>query len=312
MKKYLVLLLVLIGSFCLIKPAVETQAQLSVCTPTTTVTEGDLFPGGLVSFAVTPGAGSVTVDHVNSGTGLQSLTVVGVPTNAIVTIPAFSPGTTAPVTVTFTVINPNLPVDFVLRAASTFNAVFIRVRCGDTDGDGVPDSRDNCPTTPNPEKIAFTSTRDGNSEIYVMNADGTNQTRLTTNTAGDIEPSWGAQADSDGDGIGDACYNHPPVAQCRNVTVTLAAGQMTAPALSVLVISGLLVTVKSLSSGNESANGQGKLVNEDGSRSQFSFNVKRNPNGKVTGQASFRNPSYKTNNGQNEQIKIEVTCLKVV
>ena len=30
-------------------------------------------------------------------------------------------------------------------------------------------------------KIAFTSDRDGNSEIYVMNADGSDQTRLTVN-----------------------------------------------------------------------------------------------------------------------------------
>ncbi len=39
------------------------------------------------------------------------------------------------------------------------------------------------------EKIAFVSTRDGNSEIYVMNADGTNQTRLTNNSADDQNPS---------------------------------------------------------------------------------------------------------------------------
>lgn len=83
--------------------------------------------------------------------------------------------------------------------------------------------------------------------------------------------------------------------------------------LTVLVMSGLLVTVKSLAFNvKESASGQGELVNEDGSRSQFSFNVSRNPNGKVTGQATLRNPSFKTGNGQNDQIKIDVTCLKVV
>ena len=82
--------------------------------------------------------------------------------------------------------------------------------------------------------------------------------------------------------------------------------------LLVLVISGSLITVKSLAFANESANGQGKLVNEDGSHSQFIFNVKRNPNGKVTGQATLRNPSFKTSNGQNEQIKIDVSCLKIV
>ena len=101
-----------------------------ICTPSTTVTEGDLFPGGIVSFGVSSGPGTVTVDHVNAGTGLQSLTVVGVPVNAVVMIPAFTPGTTAPVVVTFFVPNPALPVDFTLRAASTFHAANIRARCG--------------------------------------------------------------------------------------------------------------------------------------------------------------------------------------
>jgi len=39
-------------------------------------------------------------------------------------------------------------------------------------------------------KIAFTSDRDGNREIYVMNADGTNQVRLTNNTIVDDHPTW--------------------------------------------------------------------------------------------------------------------------
>ena len=100
------------------------------CTPSTTVTEGNLFPGGIVSFGISSGPGIVTVDHVDAGTGLQSLTVVGVPVNAVVMIPAFMAGTTAPVNVTFFVPNPALPVDFTLRAASTFHAANIRARCG--------------------------------------------------------------------------------------------------------------------------------------------------------------------------------------
>jgi len=39
-------------------------------------------------------------------------------------------------------------------------------------------------------KIAFVSERDGNHEIYVMNADGSEQKRLTNNPAIDTEPSW--------------------------------------------------------------------------------------------------------------------------
>ena len=39
-------------------------------------------------------------------------------------------------------------------------------------------------------RIAFVSYRDGNSEIYVMNADGSDVTRLTHNSETDIEPAW--------------------------------------------------------------------------------------------------------------------------
>lgn len=106
----------------------QASAQ-NLCTPTLAVSEGDLAPGGLATFTVTSGLGSVTVDHIDFGTGLQSLTVVGTPMNAVVTIPAFTPGTFAPTVVTFTVINPSLPVIFNLRAASQFHAVNIRATC---------------------------------------------------------------------------------------------------------------------------------------------------------------------------------------
>jgi dipeptidyl aminopeptidase/acylaminoacyl peptidase len=39
-------------------------------------------------------------------------------------------------------------------------------------------------------KIAFVSYRDGNDEVCVMNADGSGQTNLTNNAAGDYDPSW--------------------------------------------------------------------------------------------------------------------------
>lgn len=39
-------------------------------------------------------------------------------------------------------------------------------------------------------KIAFDSQRDGNPEIYVMNADGSGQTNLTNNPANDAIPAW--------------------------------------------------------------------------------------------------------------------------
>ncbi len=44
--------------------------------------------------------------------------------------------------------------------------------------------------SPNGKKIAFTSLRDGNHEIYVMNPDGSGQKRLTNNSALDIGCLW--------------------------------------------------------------------------------------------------------------------------
>ena len=44
--------------------------------------------------------------------------------------------------------------------------------------------------SPDGTKIVFQSMRDGNPEIYVMNADGSGQTRLTNHEGFDMAPSW--------------------------------------------------------------------------------------------------------------------------
>jgi Tol biopolymer transport system component len=44
--------------------------------------------------------------------------------------------------------------------------------------------------SPNGSKIAFVSERDGNEEIYIMNADGSEQTNLTNNPDWDSSPTW--------------------------------------------------------------------------------------------------------------------------
>src|SRR5919197_6728611 len=41
-------------------------------------------------------------------------------------------------------------------------------------------------------KIVFETNRDGNEEIYTMNADGTNRVDLTRNPADDTDPRWSA------------------------------------------------------------------------------------------------------------------------
>jgi dipeptidyl aminopeptidase/acylaminoacyl peptidase len=44
--------------------------------------------------------------------------------------------------------------------------------------------------SPDGQMIAFESYRDGNWEVYVMNADGSGEINLTKNSAYDYEPSW--------------------------------------------------------------------------------------------------------------------------
>lgn len=58
------------------------------------------------------------------------------------------------------------------------------------DGFGQPGSDANPAWSPDGSKIAFSSNRDGNFEIYVMGADGTGVTRLTNRAATDILPAW--------------------------------------------------------------------------------------------------------------------------
>lgn len=102
------------------------------CTPSTTILEGDLIPGGFLYFRVNYSPGKVTVRHINLGSGMMSLTLVN-SSNAVVNIPKFEPGIFDPVEVAFKPHYPNLRIDFTLRAANSVSSIFIRVRC-----DSVP------------------------------------------------------------------------------------------------------------------------------------------------------------------------------
>ena len=68
------------------------------------------------------------------------------------------------------------------RVLFVASLLFLPLGCGGNDD----------PTGPSfaTSKIAFDSDRDGNREIYVMDADGSNPVRLTSNATSDRRPAW--------------------------------------------------------------------------------------------------------------------------
>jgi len=62
--------------------------------------------------------------------------------------------------------------------------------CSACCGNAAPEVTPTPTGPPASEKIAFVSLRDGNSEVYVMDADGSNQTNLSNNAADDFFPAW--------------------------------------------------------------------------------------------------------------------------
>jgi hypothetical protein len=89
-----------------------------------------------------------------------------------------------------------------------------------------PTTWDGTPTwSPDGNRIAFGSTRDGNNEIYVMNADGTDQVRLTNHPAHDRSPAWSPDGRhiafvSDRDGPSEIYVMEPDGSDVRRLTHT--------------------------------------------------------------------------------------------
>jgi hypothetical protein len=78
----------------------------------------------------------------------------------------------------------------VIRAAAcgagALIAAVIMASCSDTCTEPKPQPQPIAKTL----KIAFVSNRNGNSEIYVLNADGANLTDLTHPPGDDFDPTW--------------------------------------------------------------------------------------------------------------------------
>jgi len=90
----------------------------------------------------------------------------------------------------------------------------IRPGSADSDGDGVPDSSDNCPTTSNPNQLDSDGDLAGNACDNCSNLANADQLNSDSDSLGDAcdncpSISNPGQEDSDGDGVGNACDNCP-------------------------------------------------------------------------------------------------------
>ena len=144
-------------------------------------------------------------------------------------------------------------------------------------------------------KIAFESDRNGNAEIYVMNADGSGLTNLTNRAASDFEPSFGPDGskiafDSDRDGNGEIYVMNADGTGVTRLTNNVATDFD--PAFSP---DGLKIAFQSL---RDAGNSEIYIVNVDGTgvtnltnNAAFDSDPAFSPDGSRIAFSSFRDGS---------------------
>src|SRR5205085_11253026 len=120
---------------------------------------------------------TVTVTSINAVANAVDLTASGLPAGATaVFAPASVTPTAGGTSSTVTITIPAGTQTFTVTITGTSGGVVKQTNVKVTvSGGNIP------------ARIAFSSFRDGNFEIYTMNADGSNQVNLTNNPASDIE-----------------------------------------------------------------------------------------------------------------------------
>ena len=138
-----------------------------------------LNPGGTVAINASrhftdPDGDALTYTATSSNTGAATVSVSG----STVTITGVATGVA---TVTITARDPLTATQSVSVTVTAAPTRLTNNNGGNNFGPAW---------SPDGTKIAFTSSRDGNFEIYVMGTDGSNPTRLTDNNADDGSPAW--------------------------------------------------------------------------------------------------------------------------
>lgn len=156
----------------IVSPVQHSCAGLPADTTPPSLSEGSYNPGP-------PASGQIIVQDTGSGLARIDVTAVD---NVEVQLPSFNAATTNAQVVTGTLINPTINGSFEVEATDLAgNVSFL--------------SRTVLSAPAAPPKILFRTDRHGafvNYELYVMNEDGSNLTRITNSpsTTGNYQPKW--------------------------------------------------------------------------------------------------------------------------
>jgi Tol biopolymer transport system component len=156
----------------------ESPPSGSTTAPTSSVLATTALDGGVILYVAEPGGtGSGVLSMANpDGSGAQTLGVQAVGG-------AWSPDRTR--IAFWSIGGSSIDRDLWVMHADGTGVTALTINTGTENID------DRSPTwAPDGSKLAFASNRDGNYEIYVIDADGTGAVRLTNDPAADIEPAW--------------------------------------------------------------------------------------------------------------------------
>lgn len=146
--------------------------------PTPTATPTPVGNGKIAFLSLRDGTGEIYVMEANGSNPTRLTHSTGWPPT--VNTPAISPDGTKVVFTRLSFVDGN-DYDLFVMDADGSNEIRLTNSPGrDIQPDWSPDGA----------KIAFSSDREGNSEIYVMNADGTNPVNLTNIPGDDSRPAW--------------------------------------------------------------------------------------------------------------------------